>query len=130
MTQNIPENLKYTKDHEWVEIADNNFFTMGITDFAQSALGDIVFVELPEIGTKIEKGQSFGVVESVKSVSDIYAPLSGEVIEINEELNDSPELCNSNPYHSWLIKVKLTDQSELNELIDSEGYQELCHQAS
>ena len=103
MASQIPENLKYTKEHEWSCI-DGDVATIGITDFAQSQLGDIVFVELPEVGSNLDEGATFGVVESIKSVSDLYAPLSGEVVEINEDLTDSPEKCNEAPYESWFIK--------------------------
>ena len=121
----VQENLKYTEDHEWISF-ENGVGTIGITDFAQKSLGDIVFVELPEVGSRIEKGESFGVVESIKSVNDILAPISGEIIETNEELSDNPELCNSAPYDSWIIKVKLSDEQELNELMDATQYTKKC----
>ena len=105
-----PNNLKYSEDHEWVKV-DGDTVTIGITEFAQSELGDIVFVELPDEGDEIEKGEDFGSVESVKTVSELYAPVSGEVIEINEELEDSPELVNESPYEeAWMLKIKLSDE--------------------
>ncbi|OHB29915.1 MAG: glycine cleavage system protein H [Desulfuromonadaceae bacterium GWC2_58_13] len=120
----FPEELKYTEEHEWVLIEDG-VATVGITDFAQDALGDVVFVELPEVGTVLEAGKSFGVVESVKAVSDVYAPVSGEVIEINEELPDTPELVNTSPYEDgWMVKIKLADNVELDDLMDADAYQE------
>ncbi len=119
----VPTELKYTKDHEWAKI-ENGIATIGITDFAQSALGDIVFVELPQTGTKLNAHQTFGVVESIKSVSDLYSPLSGEVVEANSSLPDSPETCNQSPYeNAWMIKVKLEKQDELNSLMSAEEYQ-------
>lgn len=124
---NTPENLKYTKDHEWALI-EGDTCTIGITDFAQSQLGDIVFVELPEPGTSIDSGASFGVVESIKSVSDLYGPISGEVLEVNNQLEDSPELCNSAPYESWMIKIKISDPSQLEELLSSDAYLKLCEE--
>jgi glycine cleavage system H protein len=117
-----PEDLKYTEEHEWILIEDA-VVTVGITDFAQDALGDVVFVELPEEGTTIEAGKSFGVVESVKAVSDIYAPVSGEVVSVNEELPDTPELVNTSPYEDgWMIKIKVSDTAELDGLLDVDGY--------
>ena len=117
-----PDDLKYTEEHEWVLIEDD-IVTVGITDFAQDALGDVVFVELPEEGAEVESGKSFGVVESVKAVSDIYAPVSGEVVEVNEELPDTPELVNTSPYEDgWMVKIKLSDTGELDDLLDADGY--------
>lgn len=118
---NIPNNLKYTLEHEWTNI-NGDIATIGITDFAQSSLGDIVFMELPETGRKLNKGQTFGVVESIKSVSDLYSPLTGEVIEVNSNLPNNPEKCNQNPYESWLIKLKVSNSSELNSLMNAEQY--------
>lgn len=124
----IPENLKYTEEHEWVLIEDD-IVTIGITDYAQEQLGDVVFVELPEVGDELESGKPFGVVESVKAVSDVYAPLSGEVLEVNTDLPDEPELLNTSPYEDgWMIKIKLTDPDELDELMDAAAYQELVEQ--
>ncbi len=123
-----PNNLKYSEDHEWVKV-DGDTVTIGITEFAQSELGDIVFVELPEEGDEIAKGDDFGSVESVKTVSELYAPISGEVLEVNEELEDSPELVNESPYEeAWMLKVKLADASELDELMDAAAYDEMTGQ--
>lgn len=120
---NIPAELKYTKDHEWAKI-EGDIATIGITDFAQSSLGDIVFVELPETGKTLGHHQTFGVVESIKSVSDLYSPLAGTVIERNEGLINSPELCNAEPYASaWMIKLKLSNPSEVNSLLSASDYQ-------
>lgn len=119
----FPEEFKYTEEHEWIQV-EEDVVTVGITDFAQDALGDIVFVELPEVGYKAEAGKTFGVVESVKAVSDIYSPVSGEVVEVNEELPDTPELVNSSPYEdAWMLKIKLSDLSELDGLLDADAYQ-------
>lgn len=118
----LPQNLKYSEDHEWIKV-DGNTVTIGITDFAQSELGDIVFVELPEEGDDISKGDSFGSVESVKTVSELYAPVSGSIVAINEELDDSPELVNEDSYEgAWMIKVELSDESELDSLLDADAY--------
>ena len=127
MSQEIPANLSYTKDHEWTKL-EGDTLTVGITDFAQNSLGDIVFVELPEVGDQLEKDQSFGVVESIKSVSDLYAPMTGEVMEVNEELNDKPELCNESPYDAWMIKLKVEDKSQLEQLLSAEDYQKHCEE--
>lgn len=122
MAHNIPAELKYTKDHEWTKI-EGDTVVIGITDFAQSALGDIVFVELPETGKTLTAHQTFGVVESIKSVSDLYSPVSGTVIEVNSGLQDTPELCNAEPYGSaWMIKVKLSNTQELNSLLSAPDY--------
>jgi len=124
----FPEELKYTEEHEWVMVADD-VVTIGITDFAQDQLGDVVFVELPAVGTMVEAGKPFGVVESVKAVSDVYAPISGEVVEINEELPDSPETINTSPYEDgWMIKIKLSDSAELDGLMDADAYQEFIEE--
>ncbi len=125
MATNIPTNLKYTKEHEW-GLINGNIITVGITDFAQSSLGDIVFVELPEVGTELKKDDPFGVVESIKSVSDLYSPVSGKVVEINEALTEGPEKINEAAYDSWLIKLEMSNDSELNDLLDSESYKNLC----
>lgn len=129
MSQNIPTQLKYTKDHEWTLI-ENGVATIGITDFAQNSLGDIVFVELPEAGTNYSAGDTFGVVESIKSVSDLYSPFSGEVLEKNSELEGQPDLCNQSPYESWMIKIKLSNDSEISELLDADAYQAHCDSLS
>lgn len=119
----LPQDLKYSEDHEWIKV-EGNTVTIGITDFAQSELGDIVFVELPEEGDDISSGDSFGSVESVKTVSELYAPVSGSIVAVNEELEDSPELVNENPYEgAWMLKVELSDESELDNLLDAAGYQ-------
>jgi glycine cleavage system H protein len=117
-----PEKYKYTKEHEWIEIA-GNVGTIGITDYAQNSLGDIVFVDAPKVGTKVEKGATFGSVESVKAVSDLYSPVSGTVTEINEELSSSPEKINTDAHTSWIIKVELGDASELSALLSSADYE-------
>lgn len=123
MAQNIPADLKYTKDHEWAKI-EGDIATIGITDFAQSALGDIVFVELPAAGKSLSLHQTFGVVESIKSVSDLFSPLGGTVIESNQSLINSPELCNAEPYNgAWMIKIKLSTPSEVNSLLSASDYQ-------
>ena len=126
MATNIPANLKYTKEHEWTLI-EGNTVTVGITDFAQSALGDIVFVEVPEVGSDLKEGSTFGVVESIKSVSDLYSPVSGEVIAKNSDVEGSPEKINKDAYGSWLIKVKVKDLTEINKLLSAEQYQEFCN---
>lgn len=126
MATNIPGNLKYTKEHEWASIQGDTV-TVGITDFAQSALGDIVFLEVPEVGTNLKLGSTFGVVESIKSVSDLYAPVTGEVIAKNTDLEGSPERINEDAYGSWLIKVKIQNAAELNNLLTAEQYQEFCN---
>jgi glycine cleavage system H protein len=121
----FPENLKYTKDHEWIRI-DGNVGTIGITEYAQGELGDIVFVELPAAGKKVETGQSFGTVEAVKAVSDLYSPVNGEVKEVNKEIQDSPELVNKEPYErGWMIKVTLANIDEVKNLLDVEAYKKL-----
>lgn len=118
-----PENYRYTKEHEWVLSAGDSG-TIGITDHAQSELGDIVFVDLPKVGDSIEQGKTFGSVESVKAVSDLYAPVTGEVIEVNGVLNSKPETLNSDPHgEAWLIKVKIADLAELDGLLSAADYQ-------
>jgi glycine cleavage system H protein len=120
-----PEELKYTKDHLWVAVSGDTA-TIGITDYAQNELGDIVFVEMPEVGSSTSKGDNMGSIESVKSVSDIIAPLSGEVTEINKQLEDSPETINSSPYDDgWIAKVKMQDKSEADELMDHQAYNQM-----
>jgi len=121
----IKDDLKYSKEHEWVKIAGNKAY-VGITDYAQDALGDIVFVELPEVGTEISAGDTFGVVESVKAASDIYCPVSGTITKVNEELVDSPEIINEDPYGAWIIEIELSDPSELDELMDDKEYEDFC----
>ena len=120
---NIPSELKYTKDHEWTKI-EGDTVTIGITDFAQSSLGDIVFVELPEVGKMLNHHQTFGVVESIKSVSDLFSPVAGTVLEVNKDLVNAPERCNSEPYgNAWMIKVKLSNPTEVNSLLSASDYQ-------
>ena len=124
----FPEGLKYSKEHEWVLIEDD-VAIIGITEFAQSELGDIVFVELPEVGEKISKDDSFGSLESVKAVSDIFAPISGAVVEINDDLKENPETINEDPYgDGWMIKVQMTDMDELKDLLSSGDYAEFIEQ--
>ena len=124
---NIPAELKYTKDHEWVKI-EGDIATVGITEFAQSELGDIVYVEIETVGETISQEEVFGSIEAVKTVSDLFMPLSGEILEFNEELDGNPELVNSDPYGAgWMVKVKITDTSEIEKLLDSSAYQELVH---
>lgn len=120
----IPNELKYTKEHEWV-IIDNNIATIGITDHAQGQLGDIVFVELPELESNINQDDTFGVVEAVKTVADLFAPVSGKIVEINNELEESPDLINSDPYGSgWIIKVSVDSLNEYNNLLSNEDYKD------
>ena len=117
-----PDDLRYSKEHEWVRV-EGSRATIGITSFAADELGDIVFVELPEVGTVIKQFTTFGVVESVKAVSDLYAPVSGELVEVNEGLRDAPELLNSDPFgEGWILKVELADPPELDALMDAEAY--------
>lgn len=121
---NVPNDLKYSTDHEWVKVT-GDIATVGVTDFAQSELGDVVFVELPEIGTEAVKDDPFGTVEAVKTVADLLAPVSGKVVEINEALNDQPEVVNSDPYEKgWMVKIQMSDPSELDELMDASAYNE------
>ena len=125
IAMNIPENLKYSQDHEWIRLEDDVAF-IGITDFAQSNLGDIVFVEVETVGDNLDKGEAFGNVEAVKAVEELYLPVAGEVLEFNEELEDAPDLVNSDPYgKGWMIKVKLSNSDELDELMTAEAYQDL-----
>lgn len=124
----IPEDLKYTKDHEWVKI-ENDIATIGITDFAQSELGDIVFIEVDGLDEDLNPGEVFGTIEAVKTVSDLFMPITGNVFEMNEALEDSPETVNQDPYGAgWLIKVKLADNADASELISAEEYKELIGQ--
>lgn len=120
---NTPAHLKYSEEHEWVRVEGNKAY-IGITQFAQSELGDIVFVELPSVGTDVKQDDPFGSVESVKTVSELYAPVSGKVIEVNSELEDSPELVNESPYEkAWMIVVELSNPSELDKLMDAAAYE-------
>lgn len=122
---NIPDTLKYTEDHEWVML-DGDVATVGITDFAQSELGDIVFVDIQTVGETLAKGEKFGDIEAVKTVAEAYMPMSGEVLEINEELEAAPELVNSDPYgQGWMIKIKCSDLSEFDKLLSAVQYKEI-----
>ncbi len=128
---NIPAELKYASSHEWVRDEGDGIATIGITDQAQALLGDVVFVELPELGATFAAGDEMGVVESVKAASDLYAPISLEVVEVNGDLEDSPELANSDPYgDGWFFRVKLTHKDELADLLDAAEYGELCEAES
>lgn len=119
-----PDNLKYAESHEWVQV-DDGVATIGITDHAQDALGDLVFVEVPEVGATFDAGDAAAVVESVKAASDVYAPVSGEVIAVNEALEDAPELINDEPYgEGWIMRIRMTDDGELDDLMDAEAYAE------
>lgn len=125
---NIPAHLRYSKDHEWIEV-EGNRARIGITDYAQQSLGDIVFIELPQVGDEFTAQDSFGVVESVKSASDIYTPVSGKVVAVNEALIDKPQLINSDPYgQGWLIEIEMSDPSEVEDLLDAESYRQLIEE--
>ena len=120
---NIPAELKYASSHEWLRSEGNGIYTVGITEHAQDLLGDMVFVELPEVGDSVAQGDDVAVAESVKAASDIYAPIAGEIVEVNEALTDSPELVNSAPYtDGWMFKIKASDESEVAGLLDAAGY--------
>lgn len=120
---NIPSELKYATTHEWIRNEGNGIVTVGITEHAQDLLGDMVFVELPEVGDNVTTGDDISVAESVKAASDIYAPVTGEIVEVNEELEDAPELVNSDAFGGgWLFKIKMEDESELESLLDAQGY--------
>lgn len=120
---NFPEDLKYSKEHEWVRV-NGNVATIGVSDYAQDQLGEIVFVELPDEGEEFEKDDAFGVVESVKSVNDVYAPLSGRIIEVNDPVVDSPEIVNEDPYgEGWLVKIELSNLKEMGELMSAKDYE-------
>jgi len=122
---NHPENLKYTSEHEWVEIS-GNIATIGITDFAQSELGDIIFLEFPNIDENFNDGDVFGTIEAVKTVSDIYMPITGKVVEVNEDLNDTPEQVNEDPYkNGWMVKIELDTDADQSKLLDAKSYIEL-----
>ncbi|MBA4407708.1 glycine cleavage system protein H [bacterium] len=119
---NVPENLKYTKDHEWIKV-EGNVGTIGITDFAQGELGDIVYIDIAPDIADMTTGESFGTIEAVKTVSDMYAPVTGKIVELNAKLNDEPQLVNTDPYGAgWIIKVELADPSQLNDLLDAAAY--------
>jgi glycine cleavage system H protein len=119
-----PSDLKYTKDHEWIRITGDTA-EIGITDFAQQQLGDVVYVELPDVGRSIAEGESFGSIESVKAVSELFAPMSGEVIEVNASLRDHPETVNQNPHSTWMLRIRLSDPSATASLLDSGQYEGL-----
>lgn len=126
---NAPSELKYAASHEWARVEEDGTVTVGITDHAQSALGDVVFVELPDVGTVLAAGQEAGVVESVKAASDVYAPISGEVIAINDALEDGPETINADPYgDGWFYKIKPSDADELEGLLTADQYQDECEE--
>jgi|TARA_B100001079_G_scaffold222730_1_gene199053 glycine cleavage system H protein len=121
----LPQNLKYTKEHEWVKI-DGDLLIVGITDHAQSELGDIIFIEFPDLNQVISKDDPFGTIEAVKTVADLFAPVSGKIIEINQDLEDNPELVNSDPYgEGWIVKITDFDKSQLDALLDSNNYEEI-----
>src|SRR6056297_1300954 len=120
----VLEGLYYSKDHEWVKVLENDIVLIGITDFAQAELGDVVFVDLPEEGDELVQGDEFGAVESVKAASDLIAPISGEIIEVNDDLIGEPEKVNQEPYEAWFLKVKMSDPSQLEQLLDHKAYQE------
>jgi len=122
---NIPKELKYSKDHEWVKV-EGKVAIIGVTDFAQSQLGDVVFVELPDESSTVKVGDGFSVIESVKAVSDIYAPVSGKIVKVNQALTDAPDLINQEPYgEGWIVVIEMSDSSELDDLLDSDAYAQL-----
>ena len=121
---NIPENLRYSKDHEWVEVA-GDVATIGITDYAQHSLGDVVYIDMPRVGDKLGPHEAFGSVESVKAVSEIFTPVSGEIVEVNDALNDTPESVNNEPYKDgWMVKVKMTNPGEADAMLSADEYEE------
>ena len=125
MANEVRDGLKYTKEHEWIKIKED-IAVIGITDHAQAELTDIVFVELPEIGKELKKGEELCVIESVKSVSELYAPLNGKVVKVNDKLDDSPEIINESPYDDgWLVELEISDKSEINDLLDADGYKKI-----
>ena len=123
-----PGTLRYTKDHEWIDLSGDRG-RVGITDFAQQQLGDVVYIELPDVGAKLKAGQSFGTIESVKAVSELYSPVSGEVLEVNSAIKDKPEVINSKPHETWIIVVKLSSPGEADSLLDAAQYAELTKQS-
>ena len=123
----ILDSLRYAESHEWVKL-EGDVATVGITDYAQHALGNIVYVDLPEVGDEVTQGEDFGAVESVKAASDLISPISGEVIEINEALEDEPELVNQDAFSNWIMKVKVSDPSEIDNLLDAAGYAKICEE--
>lgn len=122
------EGFKYAESHEWVKV-EGDIALVGISDYAQHALGNIVYVDLPEVGDEVSAGEEFGAVESVKAASDLYSPVSGEVVEVNEELEDTPEAINGDAFGTWIIKVKMSDPSELDSLLDAAAYEKICEHA-
>lgn len=125
---NFPENVKYTKDHEWISIQDN-IGTIGVTDYAQSELGDVVFIDIDSNTREVNKGETFGSIEAVKTVSDLFAPVSGKLIEVNDKLADTPEVVNSDPYGlGWMVKVEISDIGQLNDLLDAKSYRDMVGQ--
>ena len=126
---NIPTDLKYTKEHEWVKLEADNIAVMGVTDYAQKELGDIVFIELPEIGQEVEQAKEMSTIESVKAASDLFSPLSGKILEVNNALEEKPELVNKDPYgEGWIVKIEIKDPQELNNLLSAEDYKKLVTQ--
>jgi glycine cleavage system H protein len=125
---NLPKNLKYAVSHEWVQLEDDNVVRVGITDFAQEQLGDLVYIDLPKLGRKVNAGEQCAVVESVKTASDLYSPVSGEIIAINEDVADEPEQVNDQPYQTWLFCIKADTLTELDALLDADAYQQLINQ--
>ena len=123
----VLNDVRYADSHEWVKI-EGEFAFVGISDYAQHALGNIVYVDMPEVGDEVTQGEEFGAVESVKAASDLISPISGEVVEINEALEDAPELVNEDAYENWIIKVKFTDAAELDNLLDAEAYAKICEE--
>lgn len=123
----IKDDIRYAESHEWVSL-DGEIATVGITDYAQHALGDIVYVDMPEVGDEVTAGEEFGAVESVKAASDLYSPVSGEVVEINSELEDEPGLINQDAFANWIMKVKVSDPSEIDALLDAESYAKICEE--
>ena len=121
----VLNDVRYAESHEWVRI-EGEFAYVGISDYAQHALGNIVYVDMPEVGDEVEQGEEFGAVESVKAASDLFSPISGEVVEINEALEDAPELVNEDAYENWIMKVKVNDVAELDNLLDAEAYAKIC----
>ena len=121
----VIEGLLYSESHEWVKVEDG-IAVIGITDYAQHAMGDLSYVDMPEVDDQVEKGEEFGAVESVKAASDLYSPVSGVVVEVNEELEDAPELLNEDAFAHWIIKVQMSDEAELEELMDAAAYQQMC----
>jgi len=126
MDIHIPDDLYYTREHEWLYIEGDDVAVVGVTDYAQDQLEDIVYLELPEIGTKVTMNEPFGSIEAVKAVEDIFAPVSGEIVDVNTKLEDKPELCNQDPYEEgWIVKIKMSDKSEIESLLSAESYRSL-----